>query len=359
MAAKALIVLGLAACAAASGESYQRVWRVDGYDQVPTEYGVRVNGYNAYVDEDRVGRLGKRDASGESYQYVSRVDGYDQVPTEYGVRVNGYNAYVDEDRVGRLGKRSTYDYTPALAYHPAGGYGYNKYGSGTSYVYRSPQGLHKRSTYGYTPALAYHPAGGYGYNKYGSGTSYVYRSPQGLHKRDASGESYQYVSRVDGYDQVPTEYGVRVNGYNAYVDEDRVGRLGKRSTYDYTPALAYHPAGGYGYNKYGSGTSYVYRSPQGLHKRSTYGYTPALAYHPAGGYGYNKYGSGTSYVYRSPQGLHKREASGASYQTVERSDCYGYNCQNSEYNVKVNGYNGDVDESRDGKNFAFQYGFNN
>ena len=175
----------------------------------------------------------------------------------------------------------------------------------------------------------------------------------------ASGESYQRVWRVDGYDQVPTEYGVRVNGYNAYVDEDRVGRLGKRSTYDYTPALAYHPAGGYGYNKYGSGTSYVYRSPQGLHKRSTYGYTPALAYHPAGGYGYNKYGSGTSYVYRSPQGLHKREASGASYQTVERSDCYGYNCQNSEYNVKVNGYNGDVDESRDGKNFAFQYGFNN
>merc|ERR1719398_255557 len=136
----------------------------------------------------------------------------------------------------------------------------------------------------------------------------------------ASGESYQRVWRVDGYDQVPTEYGVRVNGYNAYVDEDRVGRLGKRSTYDYTPALAYHPAGGYGYNKYGSGTSYVYRSPQGLHKR---------------------------------------EASGASYQTVERSDCYGYNCQNSEYNVKVNGYNGDVDESRDGKNFAFQYGFNN
>jgi len=360
MAAKALIVLGLAACAAASGESYQRVWRVDGYDQVPTEYGVRVNGYNAYVDEDRVGRLGKRDASGESYQYVSRVDGYDQVPTEYGVRVNGYNAYVDEDRVGRLGKRSTYDYTPALAYHPAGGYGYNKYGSGTSYVYRSPQGLHKRSTYGYTPALAYHPAGGYGYNKYGSGTSYVYRSPQGLHKRDASGESYQYVSRVDGYDQVPTEYGVRVNGYNAYVDEDRVGRLGKRSTYDYTPALAYHPAGGYGYNKYGSGTSYVYRSPQGLHKREAEpSYAPALAYHPAGGYGYTKYGPGYSYESRSPQGLHKREASGASFQTVERSDCYGYHCQNSEYNVKVDGYNGDVDESRDGKNFAFQYGFNN
>jgi len=236
MAAKALIVISLAACAAASGESYQRVWRQDGYDRVPTEYGVRVNGYNAYIDDPKFGRLGKRDASGESFQYVSRVDGYDQVPTEYGVQVNGYNAHVDEDRVGRLGKRSTYEHTPALAYHPAGGYGYNTYGAGTSYVDRSPQGLHKRSTYGYTPALAYHPAGGYGYNKYGSGTSYVYRSPQGLHKRDASGESFQ---------------------------------------------------------------------------------------------------------------------------TVERSNCYGYNCENSEYKVEVNGYNSDVNESRDGKNYAFQYGFNN
>jgi len=349
MAAKALIVLGLAAAAAASGESYQRVWRQDGYDRVPTEYGVRVNGYNAYVDEPKFGRLGKRDASGESYQRVWRVDGYDQVPTEYGVRVNGYNAYVDEDRVGRLGKRSTYGYTPALAYHPAGGYGYSKYGPGYSYEYRSPQGLHKREaepsrysySYGvdsydgsqyveryqndgygygyhkreaepsYAPALAYHPAGGYGYNKYGPGYSYVSRSPQGLHKR---------------------------------------------STYGYTPALAYHPAGGYGYNKYGPGTSYVYRSPQGLHKREAEpSYAPALAYHPAG-YGY---GAGYSYVDRSPQGLHKREASGTSYQTVERTDCYGYNCANSAYDVKVSGYNGDVDETRDGKNFAFQYGFNN
>jgi len=349
MAAKALIVLGLAAAAAASGESYQRVWRQDGYDRVPTEYGVRVNGYNAYVDEPKFGRLGKRDASGESYQRVWRVDGYDQVPTEYGVRVNGYNAYVDEDRVGRLGKRSTYGYTPALAYHPAGGYGYSKYGPGYSYEYRSPQGLHKREaepsrysySYGvdsydgsqyveryqndgygygyhkreaepsYAPALAYHPAGGYGYTKYGPGYSYESRSPQGLHKR---------------------------------------------STYGYTPALAYHPAGGYGYNKYGPGTSYVYRSPQGLHKREAEpSYAPALAYHPAG-YGY---GAGYSYVDRSPQGLHKREASGTSYQTVERTDCYGYNCANSAYDVKVSGYNGDVDETRDGKNFAFQYGFNN
>ena len=264
-----LIVLGLAACATASGSSYQRVWRQDGYDRVPTEYGVRVNGYNAYVDEPKFGRLGKRDASGESYQRVWRVDGYDQVPTEYGVRVNGYNAVVDEDRVGRLGKRST-PYAPALAYHPAG-YGY---AAGYSYTDRSPQGLHKRSTYGYTPALAYHPAGGYGYSKYGPGYSYTYRSTQGLHKREAE------------------------------------------------------PS-----------------------------YAPALAYHPAGGYGYSKYGPGYSYVARSPQGLHKREASGTSYQTVERADCYGYNCQNSQYDVKVAGYNGDVDERRDGYNFAFNYGF--
>merc|ERR1711930_35632 len=95
-------------------------------------------------------------------------------------------------------------YAPALAYHPAGGYGYNKYGPGYSYTDRSVQGLHKRSTYGYTPALAYHPAGGYGYSKYGPGYSYTYRSTQGLHKREAE----------------PS----------------------------YAPALAYHPAGGYGYS---------------------------------------------------------------------------------------------------------------
>jgi len=353
MAAKALIILGLAACAAASGESYQRVWRVDGYDQVPTEYGVRVNGYNAYVDEDRV---------------------------------------------GRLGKRSTYDYTPALAYHPAGGYGYSKYGPGYSYTDRSPQGLHKRdadaSEPHYEPALAYHPAGGYGYSKYGPGYSYVYRSPQGLHKREAEPSYAPALAYHPAGGYGYNKYGA---GYS-YTDRSPQGIHKREAEPSYAPALAYHPAGGYGYNKYGPGYSYTDRSPQGarLHKRQLAGgaltllglellgvglagqqgllnnnrnrfgkreaepsYAPALAYHPAGGYGYNKYGPGYSYTDRSPQGLHKREASGASYQTVERSDCYGYNCQNSEYNVKVNGYNGDVDESRDGKNFAFQYGFNN
>merc|ERR1712080_582930 len=52
---------------------------------------------------------------------------------------------------------------------------------------------------------------------------------------------------------------------------------------------------------------------QGLHKREAEpSYAPALAYHPAGGYGYNKYGPGYSYTDRSPQGLHKREASGSA-----------------------------------------------
>ena len=170
-----LIVLGLAACAAASGSSFQRVWRVDGYDQVPTEYGVRVNGYNAVVDEDRVGRLGKR-----STPYAPALAYH---PAGYGYAA-GYS-YTDRSPQG-LHKRSTYGYTPALAYHPAGGYGYSKYGPGYSYTYRSTQGLHKREAEpSYAPALAYHPAGGYGYNKYGPGYSYTDRSPQGLHKREA------------------------------------------------------------------------------------------------------------------------------------------------------------------------------
>jgi len=290
---------------------------------------------------------------------------------------------------------SIYGYTPALAYHPAGGYGYNKYAPGYSYTDRSPQGLHKREAepseynfaygvdsydgsqyveryqndgygYGYhkreaepsyAPALAYHPAGGYGYNKYGPGYSYTDRSTQGLHKRSAS-PTYpvKYTS----------SYGVDSYDGSQYSEITQIACIkGEKCDGDLEPlykpeAVAYHPAGGYGYNKHGPGNSYVAETRQALHKREAEpSYAPALAYHPAGGYGYNKYGPGYSYTDRSPQGLHKREASGASYQTVERSDCYGYNCQNSEYNVEVNGYNGDVDESRDGNNFAFTYGFNN
>merc|ERR1712024_330495 len=105
----------------------------------------------------------------------------------------------------------------AVAYHPAGGYGYNKHGPGNSYTAETRQALHKREAEpSYAPALAYHPAAGYGYNKYGPGYSYTDRSPQGLHKREAE----------------PS----------------------------YAPALAYHPAGGYGYNKYGPGYSYTDRS---------------------------------------------------------------------------------------------------
>merc|ERR1712117_757229 len=223
MAAKALIVLGLAACAAAS--------------------------YHG----------------GYSYSYAPQNYGYG-----YTIGSHGYHKREAEP-----------SYSPALAYHPAGGYGYNKYGPGYSYTERSPQGLHKRSPQigliglgllgaglagayepkyrdinyrnslryykreaepSYAPALAYHPAGGYGYNKYGPGYSYTDRSPQGVHKREAE----------------PS----------------------------YAPALAYHPAGGYGYNKYGPGYSYPDRSPQGIHKREAEpSYGPALAYHPAGGYG--------------------------------------------------------------------------
>merc|ERR1712127_918876 len=230
-------------------------------------------------------------------------------------------------------------YAAALAYHPAGEYGYNKDGPGYSYTDRSPQGarLHKRQLVGgsaltllglqalgyglagqtgllnnnryrygkreaepsYAPALAYHPAGEYGYNKYGPGYSYTDRSPQGarLHKRQLVGGSALTLAGLQ-------LLGYGLAGQTGLLNNNRNRFRGKgEAEPSYAPALAYHPAGGYGYNTYGAGTSYVDRSPQGLHKRSTYGYTPALAYHPAGGYGYNKYGSGTSYVYRSPPSM--------------------------------------------------------
>ena len=236
-------------------------------------------------------------------------------------------------------------YAPALAYHPAGGYGYNKYGPGYSYTDRSPQGIHKREAEpSYAPALAYHPAGGYGYNKYGPGYSYTDRSPQGLrvHKR-----SPQLLTT-----SAATLLGAQLLGWGLAGQTGLLGprRYGKREAEpSYAPALAYHPAGGYGYNKYGPGYSYTDRSPQGIHKREAEpSYAPALAYHPAGGYGYNKYGPGYSYTDRSPQGLHKRDASGASYQSLVRTDCHGYNCQNTEYGVKVHGYTADVYENREG-----------
>merc|ERR1719507_2214181 len=185
------------------------------------------------------------------------------------------------------------------------------YGPGYSYTDRSPQGahgLHKRSpqilttsalsllgaqllgaglagqtgllggrrVYGkreaepsYAPALAHHPAGGYGYNKYGPGYSYTDRSPQGahaIHKRSP---------------QLLTTSALTLLGAELLLAAPLLGNVGRRSygkreaEPSYAPALAYHPAGGYGYNKYGPGYSYTDRSPQGIHKREAEpSYTP-------------------------------------------------------------------------------------
>merc|ERR1712186_291301 len=176
----------------------------------------------------------------------------------------------------------------AGSYAPHYGYSYAPQNYGYGFTIGS-HGYHKREAEAsepyHEPALAYHPAGGYGYNKYGPGYSYTDRSPQGLHKREAEPSKYSYSYGVNAYDG------------SQYVER--------------------YQNDGYGY---------------GYHKREAEpSYKPALAYHPAGGYGYNKYGPGYSYTDRSPQGLHKREASGSSYQQVERSDCYGYNCENTEY----------------------------
>merc|ERR1712024_406460 len=139
------------------------------------------------------------------------------------------------------------------------------------------------------PALAYHPAGGYGYNKYGPGYSYTYRSTQGLHKREADHHCHNCHHHKREAEHESSE---DVHSHIVVVEPAEVIEP------HYEPALAYHPAGGYGY-KYGPGYSYTYRSPQGLHKREAEAsephYEPALAYHPAGGYGYNKYGPGYSY----------------------------------------------------------------
>merc|ERR1711981_92151 len=158
-------------------------------------------------------------------------------------------------------------YAPAIAHHPAGGYGYSKYVPGYSYTDRSPQGLHKREAEpSYAPALAYHPAGGYGYNKYGPGYSYTDRSPQGahsLHKRQIGPLALIGLGSL-------AYAGLGLPGFASPLGGNT--RLIKREAEpSYAPALAHHPAGGYGYNKYGPGYSYTDRSPQGahsLHKRS-------------------------------------------------------------------------------------------
>merc|ERR1711884_950044 len=191
---------------------------------------------------------------------------------------------------------------------------------------------------------SYYGYGGYRGYGYG-GTSYEYRSPQGLGKREAEpgygyGGSYQRVTRLDGYDSQFTTYGVRTSGYGASVDEPKFGRLGKRDA---------EPGYGYGYGRgiaaHPDGLSYTYRSPQGLGKREAepgYGYGgPGIAYHPYGG---------ASYEYRSPQGLRgKREAEpsygGYSFQNVRRVGGYG---QYSAYDVRTAGPYTAVGEVRTG-----------
>merc|ERR1712241_1297860 len=228
MAAKIVLVLALSACALADPSYY------GGYGR---GIAAHPGGYS-YTYRSPQG-LGKREAEpgygyGGSYQRVTRIDGYDGQPTTYGVGTNGNAGYVDEPRFGRLGGRDAepgYGYGgPGIASHPYGG---------SSYTYRSPQGLGKREAepgygYGYGRGIAAHPYGG---------SSYTYRSSQGLGKRDAEpgygyGGSYQRVTRIDGYDRQLTSYGVATNGYGASVDEARFGRLGKREA---------EPGYGYGY----------------------------------------------------------------------------------------------------------------
>merc|ERR1712072_699914 len=138
-------------------------------------------------------------------------------------------------------------------------------------------GYHKREAEpSYAPALAYHPAGGYGYNKYGPGYSYTDRSPQGahsLHKRQIGPLALIGLGSL-------AYAGLGLPGFASPLGGNT--RLIKREAEpSYAPALAHHPAGGYGYNKYGPGYSYTDRSPQGahsLHKRSPQLLTiPALA----------------------------------------------------------------------------------
>merc|ERR1711992_19130 len=212
MAAKIVLVLALSACALADPSYYGGYGR--GIAAHPGGYS-----YTYRSPQD----LGKREVEpgygyGGSYQRVTRLDGYDGQLTTYGVRTNGNAGYVDEPRFGRLGKRDAepgYGYGgPGIASHHYGG---------SSYTYRSPQGLGKREAepgygYGYGRGIAAHPYGG---------SSFTYRSPQGLRgKREAEpgygSYSFQNVRRYDGYGQL-SAYGVRTNGYNAAVGEIRLG----------------------------------------------------------------------------------------------------------------------------------------
>jgi len=160
----------------------------------------------------------------------------------------------------------------ALGSHGYHGYGYSYAPQSYSYAPQNygygftigSHGYHKRdadaSEPHYEPALAYHPAGGYGYTKYGPGYSYEYRSPQGLHKREAEPSKYTYsYGHGDHYGgkSYVTRYQDDGYGYGYHKRE------ADASEPHYQPALAYHPAGGYGYNKYGPGYSYTVQEPPG------------------------------------------------------------------------------------------------
>ena len=106
---------------------------------------------------------------------------------------------------------------------------------GTSYTYRSVQGIGKRSAdaeadadayygYGYGYPLAYGYGHSYGYLNNGiaghpDGTSYTYRSVQGIGKRSADAEpaaeadADAYYGYGYGY---PLAYGYSYNTYNGY-----------------------------------------------------------------------------------------------------------------------------------------------
>jgi len=205
------------------------------------------------------------------------------------------------------------EYDLARADHPAGDYGYSKFGPGKSYNAETRQELlhkHKRSasptypvkytsSYGvdatdgnqyfeitqiacvkgencegdleplvneYDLARADHPAGDYGYSKFGPGKSYNAETRQELlhkHKRSAS-PTYpvKYTS----------SYGVDATDGNQYFEITQIACVkGENCEGDLEPlvneydlARADHPAGDYGYSKFGPGKSYAAETRQEL-----------------------------------------------------------------------------------------------
>merc|ERR1712193_16187 len=159
------------------------------------------------------------------YGYNRGYSGYGHQLQWPGVRAPGFSSTC----FGCRGKRSAEaDAEPGYYGYPYGSYGYNygSYGYPHSFGYRS-----------YGPGIAGHP---------GAATSFTYRSPQGLRgKRSAEADA---EPRYYGYGG---SYGYNYGSYG-------------------------YPYGSYGYRAYGrgiaghpTGTSFTYRSVQGLRgKRS-------------------------------------------------------------------------------------------